>query len=462
MNIIEFGDNREIMKRWADEGVKVQMCVTSPPYYGLRDYKTGTWVGGDSNCDHIEHIASHGGERADRDQTSQVFQYKDVCGKCGATREDKQLGQEETPEEFIENMVDVFRHVRNILADDGVIWVNMGDSYYNYRPGRGQTQVKQSINVNKFSEIEETPRRGKVLEGYKEKDLIGIPWMLALALRKDGWYLRQDIIWSKPNPMPESVRDRCTKSHEYIFLLSKSQNYFFDNEAIKVAASGATIERNKNKFNGAFKGQFKGTPGEKRYQDDRPIENPTFAADGRANRRSVWHVSTKPYKGAHFATYPPDLIEPCVLSGTSEKGHCPQCGARWEREVERTRVKRNELDPTDPRYRPNTYSGEYEDINGKGDAGYTFTKTIGWKPTCECGVDPVPDIVFDPFMGSGTTAGVALRHGRQYMGCELNPDYKDLQSGRIEEVSQKPSIEVVDNGDSVEVVDIVGKLFDIE
>jgi DNA modification methylase len=457
MNLIEFGDNRETMKKWAEKGIKVQMCVTSPPYYGLRDYGTGSWVGGDENCDHVERVNQQGGDLAmNRDPAPQTFQYKNICGKCGATREDKQLGQEETPEEFVNNMVDVFRHVRDILADDGVIWVNMGDSYYNYRPGKGQRQSKQTIASQKFSEVEESAKRGRVLDGYKEKDLMGIPWMLAFALRADGWYLRQDVIWNKPNPMPESVRDRCTKSHEYIFLLSKSQTYFFDNEAIKEPLS----DPNRKNFQSGSRSNGINLD----RQDNDLSERTKKVVYESRNRRSVWTVNTRPYIGAHFATYPPELIEPCILSSTSEKGHCPECGSRWVREVERTRLKRNELDPSDPRYRPNTYEGEYGDINGKGDAGYTATKTLGWKPTCECGHDPVPDIVFDPFMGSGTTAGVALRNGRQYMGCELNPEYGELQQNRIKDVSKSTTIEKIESedGTAVNIVDIFDTLFSRE
>jgi len=202
------------------------MCVTSPPYYGLRDY------GGEGN----------------------------------------QIGQEQTPEEYIQQLVEVFREVRNILTDDGTLWVNIGDSYYNYRPGKAY--VKQTVASNRQDLPEYSPKRSNKLDGYKEKDLIGIPWMLAFALRSDGWYLRQDIIWNKPNPMPESVRDRCTKSHEYIFLLSKSQNYYFDVDVIK---------------------------------------EPT------RRKRSVWNIQTKPYRGSHFAVYPPELIEPCIKAG-SERG----------------------------------------------------------------------------------------------------------------------------------------------
>lgn len=302
MNTIEFGDCRETMARWATEGVKVQTCITSPPYYGLRDY-------------------GHSG----------------------------QIGLEESPEEFIDNLVDVFRHVRNILADDGVIWVNIGDSYYNYRPGKGQALVKQSVASNDQDLPQTCARRGNKLEGLKEKDLIGIPWMLAFALRADGWYLRQDIIWHKPNPMPESVRDRCTKAHEYIFLLSKSKNYYFDNEAIKYDAT-STDNTNRNRDDT----RLNNTPGRSKMGG---LKKNDYT---KANKRSVWTVNTKPYKGAHFAVYPQELIEPCVLAGSREG-----------------------------------------------------------------------DIVLDPFMGSGTTAAVAIKNGRKYLGCELNQEYESLQQERI-------------------------------
>ena len=223
-DLVLFGDCRETMDAFID---KAQMCVTSPPYYGLRNY-------GD---------------------------------------EENQIGLEESPEEYIQNLVEVFRKVRDNLTDDGTLWLNIGDSYYNYRPGKGQALSKQTVSNTRQDLPDKCARRGNKLKGLKEKDLIGIPWMLAFALRADGWYLRQDIIWNKPNPMPESVRDRCTKSHEYIFLLSKSQNYYFDVDAIK---------------------------------------EPT------RRKRSVWTVNNKPYRGAHFAVFPPDLIEPCIRAGSKE------------------------------------------------------------------------------------------------------------------------------------------------
>ena len=227
---ILYGDCRETLKEFDGEA---RMCVTSPPYYGLRNY---------------------GGE-------------------------EDQIGLEQTPEEYVDSLVKVFREVRNCLTDDGTCWVNLGDSYYNYRPGKGQAIHKQSVSKTNQDLPSTCARRGNKLEGLKEKDLIGIPWMFAFAMRADGWYLRQDIIWNKPNPMPESVRDRCTKSHEYIFLFSKSQNYYFDVDAIK---------------------------------------EPTVDGKGLKRKKTVWEVKTKPYKGAHFAVYPPELIEPCIKSGSEE------------------------------------------------------------------------------------------------------------------------------------------------
>lgn len=230
-NTVLQGDSLEVLKTLSDESI--DCCVTSPPYYGLRDYGTGEWVGGDPSCPHkrmskySEHtIAGH----AQKELAGNVGDaiYKTICPLCGAVRIDKQIGLEETPEEYIERLVDVFREVRRVLKDDGTLWLNIGDSYCgigdkgNYKdPKYADGRNGQSVALN------------RKVEGCKQKDLIGIPWMLAFALRADGWYLRQDIIWHKPNPMPESVKDRCTKSHEYIFLLSKQPKYYFDYEAIQ-------------------------------------------------------------------------------------------------------------------------------------------------------------------------------------------------------------------------------------
>jgi len=254
---ILFGDCRQTLKQFDEQA---RTCITSPPYYGLRDY------GGEEN----------------------------------------QIGQEQTPDEFIDQLITVFKEVRNVLTDDGTCWVNLGDSYYNYRPGKGQGLPRQSVSTTKQDLPDVCPRRGNRIEGLKEKDLIGIPWQFAFAMRADGWYLRQDIIWHKPNPMPESVKDRCTKAHEYIFLFSKNKKYFYDNEAIKEPATDwGTRDRSKGKYKVNDYGQTPHSGLTKSY--------PT------KNKRSVWSVTKKPYKGAHFAVYPPDLIEPCILAG-SEKG----------------------------------------------------------------------------------------------------------------------------------------------
>ena len=264
MNKIEFGDCREIMRKWASEGIKAQTCVTSPPYYGLRDY-------------------GHDG----------------------------QIGLEDTPEQYIEAMVEVFRGVWDVLKDDGTLWLNIGDSYYNYRPGKGQALVKQTV-ANSNQDLPQTcARRGNKLDGLKEKDLIGIPWMLAFALRADGWYLRQDIIWHKPNPMPESVQDRCTKSHEYIFLLTKSSKYYYDHDAIKEPLKGEPQVRDKNSE--GYQANY--AHGDRFSKGER-----VFGADGMANKRSVWSVPVKPYHGAHFAVFPQELIEPCILAGAPAGG----------------------------------------------------------------------------------------------------------------------------------------------
>jgi DNA modification methylase len=248
--------------------------------------------------------------------------YKSVCGKCGAIRVDEQIGLEETPEEYIAKLVDVFREVRRVLRDDGTLWVNIADSYSKSESNNGGYSSKSTLagfsSENTKGRIaNESGSSKKLTCSCKPKDLIGIPWMLAFALRADGWYLRQDIIWAKPNPMPESVRDRCTKSHEYIFLLSKSKKYYYDNQAImesakygeqhaKKATSWGTNRKHPNKPNVsdyAFKG------------DNHTTSRMKDGSYGR-NKRSVWTVTTKPFKGAHFATFPPDLIEPCILAGS--------------------------------------------------------------------------------------------------------------------------------------------------
>ena len=424
MNKIEFGDCREIMKRWIDEGVKIQTCITSPPYYGLRDYGTATWEGGDINCDHKD-ARSRGDDIKDGDKQGTNAgsrpNKKFIC-ECGAKRVDNQIGLEQTPKEYIENMVDVFNHVKELLADDGTLWVNIGDSYSS--GGRTST-TNQSLRGNAEYGVTRPP----VIQGIKPKDLIGIPWMLAFALREAGWYLRQDIIWHKPNPMPESVTDRCTKSHEYIFLLSKSPKYYFDNEAIKEPCINSTEEQMAKRN----KKQHRENASEQEAKYVQHNFSKVEKIYEKRNKRDVWSVTVKPFKGAHFATYPKDLIEPCILAGTSEKGHCPVCNAKW---------KRMKID-TGERHDVEVYTGkavkdyEHANVQNPSDTKRRVLESMSkiykyeWIPTCECRLEPVPDIVFDPFMGSGTTAQVALQHGRQYLGCELNKEYEKLQQERI-------------------------------
>jgi len=351
MNKIEFGDCREIMRKWASQGVKAQTCITSPPYYGLRDYGTAKWDGGDPDCEHSISMPTKWNDPKRgtvlRPEVGHRGGSSSNCHLCGAKRIDEQLGLEDTPEEYIKSMVEVFRCVWDVLEDDGTLWVNIGDSYCNsngfaraspeyQREGRNNMPA----NDRKLDKLHAT--------GLKTKDLLGIPWMLAFALRADGWYLRQDIIWSKPNAMPEPVQDRCTKSHEYVFLLSKSHKYYYDIEAIQEPAIYAGDDRGSrtDSRRGTEANSVSGKTGEFK------------------NKRSVWTVTTKPYSGAHFAVFPTELIEPCILAGA-----------------------------------------------------------------------PVGGIVLDPFMGSGTTAQVAQDLGRQYIGCELNPEYGKLQKKRTAQIS---------------------------
>jgi len=361
VNVIEFGDCREILKRWIDEGVQVHTCVTSPPYYGLRDYGV-----------------------------------------------DGQIGMEETPEEYVANLVEIFRLVRKVLRDDGTLWLNLGDSYASNLYMRNAHKYKDRKDV-----------RGGEYK-IKAKDLMGIPWRVAFALQADGWYLRQDIIWHKPNPMPEAVADRCTKAHEYIFLLSKSKKYYYDQLATLEPAISGIKSPGKSRTDSYHKLILPdGTP---------PFQQEVKSwgsIDGNRNKHSVWTVTLTPYKEAHFATYPPSLIEPCILAGTSEKGCCPVCGSPWER-----KIKRRKTGSVKPRTFGKSGNKDRTDI------GWVYegliTTTVGWRPTCSCNAgDPVPCIVLDPFMGSGTTAAVAVKHNRNYIGCELNKEYKKLQDERI-------------------------------
>jgi DNA modification methylase len=303
----------------------VHTCITSPPYFGLRDYRGGA----------------------------------------------KEIGCEASPEEFVHKMVEVFREVRRVLRDDGTLWLNLGDSYasngcyINSWLQKEHNKDKKHLHTNNHERYEDRKAFRGGEYGIKAKDLMGIPWRVALALQADGWYLRQDIIWHKPNPMPESVEDRCTKAHEYIFMLTKQPKYYYDHEAVKEPLADSSHGNGR--------------------------------ADGKKNKRSVWTVNTKGYKGAHFAVYPENLIVPCVLAATSAHGCCSKCGTPWKRQTAK---------PTQN----------------------------GWVQQCTCkDAKVVPCTVFDPFTGSGTTAVVALKNGRDFLGCELNLDYVKIAEERIKE-----------------------------
>ena len=455
MNKVYWGDCRDSLRQMKEEGIKVQMCVTSPPYYGLRDYGTGTWIGGDKDCSH-KRDSKHSDKtitgHANKDLTVGDAIYKTICPKCGAERKDLQIGLEETPQQFINNLVEVFACVWDVLADDGTLWVNLGDSYYNYRPGKGQALNKQTVSNNNQDLPQTCARRGNKLEGYKEKDLMGMPWRLAFALQDFGWYLRQDIIWHKPNPMPESIKDRCTKSHEYIFLLSKKPQYYFDHLAIQEPAQyWGERDRTNGKYHNEGSGltPHTGLTGKKKdkragegriaYEGKRTENNTSGGQESFVhieefrNKRDVWTVTTKPYSGSHFAVFPTDLIEPCILAGSSSKGHCPKCFFRWKQiKIDTGKRKEGEI-----------YTGQatknYDDNKAQNpsDTKRRILESMSkvydykWVADCECGLESVPDIVLDPFFGSGTTGQVSQQLGRKWIGCELNKDYEALQNERI-------------------------------
>lgn len=426
------GDALEVMRKLPARSV--HCCVTSPPYWGLRSYL------------------------ADDHESKK-----------------SELGLERTPEEYVGRMVKYFRQVKRLLRKDGTLWLNLGDSYatgagkVSTAPGGGKQGEKFKAHFGKNTASPRTqdltqPNR-MPLPGLKPKDMVGIPWRVAFALQADGWYLRSEIIWNKPNPMPESVTDRPTKSHETIFLLTKSPRYFYDAEAIKESNSPGSIERfglqdgkqtrkwdtSDNKRDG----RSDGTKSNEGFRDHVPF--------GR-NKRTVWTVATegydaeaclacrRVYSGAeyrrlrrenvegitrvycvcgaydqwksHYATFPPNLILPCILAGTSDRGACPECGGPWTRLIESKKHFESGSGKSG-----NPIAGKNgPECQGGGDTGdirkgpVLESKTVGWEPGCKCGVEPEPCVVLDPFAGSGTTGQVARETGRKAILIELNPD----------------------------------------
>ncbi len=423
MITIKNGDCRDVLKTLPEKSFYT--CVTSPPYFGLRDYGTGTWVGGDPNCPHkrttkigktVPTTTGHQAMHEHGDVVGDAI-YKTECPKCGAIRVDKQIGLEETPEEFVENMVIVFREIWRVLRDDGTLWLNLGDSYSGSGKGPSSSLNGEHHNMEKVhSKI--------VPNGLKPKDLIGIPWRVALALQADGWYLRQDIIWHKPNPMPESVQDRCTKAHEYIFLLTKSPKYHFDNHAISEEANyqgvmrgGSTARYEQNNFGGDHK----------EYD--------------RRNKRSVWSVRPATFKEAHFAVFPPELIEPCIKAGCPEQV-CAKCGTAYEKQFE---IVEENPDPAAQRQPSQTkhfdssmggggtsFKGHSGNFKADGTPMVKQKRLIGLQKVCNCDTnDTNVGQVIDPFGGSGTTGLVSDRLGLNATVVELNKDYVKIAKDRL-------------------------------
>jgi DNA modification methylase len=401
----------------------VDCVVTSPPYWGLRDYGL----------------------------------------------EEQGIGLEPTPEAYCANMVEVFREVWRVLKPTGTVWMNLGDSYSG--GGSGQNFMESasrnvSVGTTKkqggFGHIKTLRNPSSI--GLKPKDLVGIPWRVAFALQADGWYLRSDIIWSKPNPMPESVSDRPTKAHEYVFLLTKRPRYYYDADAIREAStempSGnvsrkANHQGNRANFGVSIPYEPYGTGRNKRtvWEIDTKYPDATYGGGGTSfrghsghykadgtlidnplgrNKRTVWEIATQPYPEAHFATYPEKLVEPCILAGTSEKGVCAICGKPWERMVETSggTIGQGWHDHTNDLAR-----GMRDNSNGKSTDGSYKREYKGWQPTCDCVADTVPATVLDPFAGSATTLVVAQRLGRRAIGTDLSAEYLDLASKRIGRVS---------------------------
>jgi len=366
----------------------VHCCVTSPPYFGLRDYGV-----------------------------------------------DGQIGLEETPAEFVARLVEVFREVRRVLHPSGVCWVNMGDSYA--RQGGRDSQQPRRWDGRKNDPGAMHSTRHASDFGLKPKDIIGVPWMLAFALRDDGWYLRQEIIWHKPAPMPESVTDRCTKAHEQVFLLAKNERYFYDAEAVKIRQSESTGSRMLRGVSSDHK-NVNGAGGQSKHSINQPREyGEGYDLPSMANRRSVWTVASEPFPGSHFATFPSELIRPMIRAGTSEWGVCPKCLAPWKRVTERRKTFQSGSGKSG-----NAINGKQNlaasDANSTPDirkGPCVTTTTRGWQPTCECWAgEPIPATILDPFGGSGTTGMVARQECRACVMIELNPEYAAMHRARVMQV----------------------------
>jgi DNA modification methylase len=507
------GSALDVLRALPDRSVNC--VVTSPPYWQLRDYQTATWEGGDPACDHqASSRQGRTGQRASRTFTANV-PYLDTCGKCGARRVDRQLGLEATPEEYAASLVAIFREVRRVLCDDGTVWLNLGDSFAGSAKG-----TKADGTFSEYSGTKQATNQGTrtgsltptpVPTGCKPRDLVGIPWLVAFALRADGWYLRSDVIWAKGNPMPESVTNRPTRSHEYLFLLTKSMRYWYDGAAIAEPVADSTTKRlNQPTFaqqEGGAKDYANGVAPNrsarktvenlKRKQDalgkrtytgfnDRWHDAPTM----KRNKRDVWLVNTQATPFAHFATMPEKLVAPCILAGCPPAGRRCDCDATIltpqgngngdDPTIITGRAGMNRPRGTDEGTRPITrreqrwharelrespHRAAMEERCGPAFEHYIRTDESGARPLPEsirqeflaAGwlTEPPPcdhpvepaGVVLDPFAGSGTTGRVATRLGRQFIGIELNPDYCALAAQRLQQGSLFLDLEESDDDD---------------
>lgn len=449
------GNCLDILPTLADQSV--QCVVTSPPYFGLRDYGTAAWDGGDAACDHLgqplvstkstlrldgrEHLGPYDGEKNRTTGTP----YRDQCAKCGARRVDQQLGLEKLHDClswardgwfceagcYVCALRRVFEQLRRVLRDDGVVFLNLGDSYAT----NGATGPQGASGQRATRTFTAAGMPAKIGSGIKPKDLIGIPWRVALALQADGWWLRADCIWHKPNGMPSSVQDRPTLNHEYVFILAKSERYYWDAVAV---AEPSTATENRG---GAHKVQQL-VPSDGAKNDG---FGERWQPNGTRNLRSVWTIATSPFKGSHFAVFPPKLVERCILAGTSPQA-CEVCGAPWARVVERgagftdglcngcgqSRAKHKQGGKSAMRAQNWGKNADSTTMLDDGAVPCGAGTTTGWAPTCQCqGTTGAGRCtVLDPFSGSGTTLRVAVQHGRNAIGIDLNLDYEKLQRAR--------------------------------
>lgn len=396
----------------------------------MRDYGTAQWDGGSSECDHDQRRQPKDGKQSTNEGASRDPLRDGPCRWCGAIRIDDQIGLEPTPEAYVGKMVAVFSEVRRVLRSDGTLWLNLGDSYASAWATSRRSVVGEGSLVDGSRNGGQRPNR---LSGdVKEKDLVGIPWMVAFALRADGWYLRSDIIWSKPNPMPESVTDRPTKSHEYIFLLTKSAKYFFDQEAIKEKAIEGTdlgLLRGKQQSNDP---NISWHAPSIRARQDAGVDS-RIAGTGYRNIRSVWNIATQPFSEAHFATFPERLVDRCISAGTSEKGVCGECGKSWARIIERVEGVTHQREPA---YAPNSCPTKVDSTGWQP----STRATDQWQQQCEHDALPIPATVLDIFSGSGTSGVVARKLGRNYIGIELNPQYVAMSERRLRGTIYQPGL----------------------